>query len=356
MTGVIILPFERPIDQPPAPRHPLKSSPEPTRPPIALVAVDDGPRSTLEPLAGHWAVDLPEIERGEVELEQYWREVFARAGTRLVVVGTSNSARGRRVESAARHAAARIGLPIAAIEDYPGNFRELLDCPTRLLIVESAFSERVYRARPAAPPPIAVIAPVRYDRRRGRAQSAIVPQAPYAVLWAGQPETNACIATLEWLLPQLAGLPAQLIFRAHPRDPAFGSGIYRELFARAGIECLDVSAEPVETTLARRLDLVVTQFSSVAVDAGFAGVPSLHVLLPHAGGGLLRRLKGYDIPAICDAGAAFLATGGPRDDILRVALLDPSARKRVMARFRSYYATDAPTVQLVAAALRDIML
>ena len=326
------------------------------RPQVALVAVDDGPRSTLEPLAAHWGTDLPEPGGGDVELEQYWLDQFARSGTRLLVVGTSNSARGRRIESAARRAAARSGLPVAAIEDYPGNYDALPDCPTRLLIVESTFSERVYRARAASPPPIAVIPPARYDRWRGNARSAVVPQAPYTVLWAGQPETNDCVATLEWLLPQLAGLPAQLLFRAHPRDPALGGSLYSGLFARAGIECLDLSAEPVETTLARRVDLVVTQFSSVAVDAGFRGAPSLHVLLPDAGAATLRRLKRYDIPAICDAGAAFLATGGPRDDTLRVALLDPSARKRVMARFRSHYATDAPTVQLVAAALRDIML
>lgn len=319
------------------------------------MAVDDGPRSTLEPLASHLAVELPRFEAAAAASERYWLDAYAGSGTRLLVVGTSNSARGRRAESAARRAAAQSGVPVAAIEDYPGNYCELPDCRTRLLIVESAFSERVYRARPAAPPPITVIAPARYDRWRGKARSTVVPQAPYAVLWAGQPETNACVATLEWLLPQFAGLPAKLLFRAHPRDPALYASVYRELFARAGVEYLDVSAEPLEATLARRLDLVATQFSSVAVDAGFAGVPSLHVLLPDAGGGLLRRLKGYDIPAICDAGAAFLTTGGSGDRRLRAALLDAAAREGMMARFRDLYAVDAPTAQLVAAALRDII-
>jgi len=322
---------------------------------IALVAVDDGPRSTLEPLASHLARALPRFEGGAAESEPYWLDAYARAGSRLVVVGTSNSAPGRRIESAARRAATRAGLPVAAIEDYPGNYFEVPDSTTRLLIVESAFSERVYRARPGTPPPMAIIPPARYDRWRGKARKIVVPRAPYTVLWAGQPESNACVATLEWLLPRFAGLPVKLLLRAHPRDPAFGGRVYSELCAHAGIACLDTSTEPVEATLARQPDLVATQFSSVAVDAGFAGVPSLHVLLPHAGGGVLRRMKGYDIPAVCDAGAAFLATGGPRDDPLSVALLDPQARARVMARFGALYATEAPTVQLVAAALNDIM-
>lgn len=322
---------------------------------IALAAVDDGPRSTLDPVARQLATDLPRFEGGAAEDEPYWMDAFTRAGIRLLVVGTSNSARGRRVESAARRAAARGGVPVAAIEDYPGNYYELPDCPTRLLIVESAFSERVYRARSNAPPPIVIIPPARYDRWRGLGRRTVVPRAPHAVLWAGQPETNACVATLEWLFPQLAGLPLKLLFRAHPRDPALGSHVYHELIAHAGVECADVSAEPVEATLARQIDLVVTQFSSIAVDAGFAGVPSLHVLLPHAGGGLLRRLKGYDIPAICDAGAAFLAVGGPRDAPLGTALLDAAARERVMVRFRTLYAADVPKAHLVLAALRDIM-
>jgi len=321
-----------------------------------FVAADDGPRDTLRPVSQHCGTSLTDVRSNAAGDNGFWSTLLAKRRPALMVVGTSNSTRGRCIESVARCAATRAGIPVAAIEDYPGNYFEVPDSATRLLIVESAFSERVYRARPNPPPPIAVVAPARYDHWRGRARRTVVPQAPHAVLWAGQPETEACIATLEWLLAQFGDLPAQLLLRAHPRDPAFGGRVYSALCERTGIKCLDVSKEPVEATLARRLDLVVTQFSSVAVDAGFAGVPSLHVLLPHAGGELLRRLKGYDIPAICDAGAAFLATGGPQDAPLRMALLDPAARERVMVRFRTLYAAEAPTVQLVAAALRDIIL
>jgi hypothetical protein len=174
-------------------------------------------------------------------------------------------------------------------------------------------------------------------------------------LWAGQPETKACIATLNWLLARLRGLPVRLLFRAHPRDPAWGGRAYGQLRARARIDWLDVSGEPPSATLARRPHLVVTQFSSLAVDAGFAGIPSLHVLLPGAGAALLRRLKGYATPAICDFGAAFVATGSAHDDTVRGALLDVVARRRVLRRFRALYSTTKPTVHLVAKALRDII-
>lgn len=319
-----------------------------------LIAADDGPRDTLRPLVGFCDRPLADVRTPAAGEIGYWSALMAERRPELMVVGTSNSARGRRIESAARCAATGARLPVAAIEDYPGNYFDVPHAATRLLVVESAFSERVYRARPNTPP-MAIIPPARYDRWRGRAQDTAVPQAPYAVLWAGQPETAACVATLEWLLPQLAGLPLKLWFRAHPRDPALGGRVYGELLARGGVDSVDVSAEPLEATLARRLDLVVTQFSSVAVDAGFAGVPSLHLLLPAAGGGLLRQLKGYSIPAICDSGAAFLATGGPRDDLLRTALFDAAAREEVMRRFRVLYAVDTPTAQLVAAALQDII-
>jgi hypothetical protein len=334
----------------------LDSASPPARSPIALVAVDDGPRSTLAPVAAALAADLAGTAHADAGTAPYWMDEFSRLQIRLLVVGTSNSARGRLVEGAARLAAARVGVPVAAIEDYPGNYFELPGCATRLLVVESAFSEQVYRARPAVPPPMIVIPPARYDGWRGRAHVTVTPRAPYAVLWAGQPETQACVETLEWLIAELAGLPARLLLRAHPRDPARGGRVYRDLFTRAGIDWLDVSGEPVAATLARRIDLAVTQFSSVAVDAGFAGVPSLHVLLPQAGGLLLRQLKGYGVPAICDARAAFLATGGAQDDSVRAALLDAAARERVMARFHALYGTAAPTAQLVAAALHDIML
>jgi hypothetical protein len=319
-----------------------------------LVAVDGGPRETLQPIADQHGLHLQAVCEQFAERDDCWVTWLAEKQPQLLVAGTSNSERGRRVESAARRAATRIGMPVAVVEDYAGNYFDLPDCPTRLLVVESAFSERLYRARLAAPPAIAVIPSARYDRWRGKVQHTVVSREPFALLWAGQPETEACVATLEWLLAQL-GFTAQLLFRAHPRDPAIHGRTYSDLFASAGVDWLDVSAELLEKTLARRLDLVVTQFSSVAVEAGFAGVPSLHVLLPHAGGRLLRRLKGYEVPGICEAGAAFLATSEQQGSMLRSALLDGTARERVIARFRTLYAADAPTAKLVAMALRAIL-
>ena len=54
--------------------------------------------------------------------------------------------------------------------------------------------------------------------------------------------------------------------------------------------------------------LVITQFSSVALEAGFYGVPSAWVLVPGAGAQSLHAKKGYRVPALCAAGGAGLAS------------------------------------------------
>jgi hypothetical protein len=142
-----------------------------------LVAADDGPRETLRPLARHLGAPLTDVTAA-AGTRRFWSGLLARRRPALVVVGTSNSKRGRRVESAARYAAAAGGVPVAAIEDYPGNYFDLPRCPTRLLIVESAFSARVYRARKTPPPPMRIIPPARYDHWRGRSHSTPAPRPP----------------------------------------------------------------------------------------------------------------------------------------------------------------------------------
>jgi hypothetical protein len=108
-------------------------------------------------------------------------------------------------------------------------------------------------------------------------------------------------------------------------------------------------------TLARDFQLVVTQFSSVAVEAGFLGIPSLHVLLAQAGGGALQAMKGYNTPAVCAAGAAFVARDNtPVQDVVGT-LTDETARRAVLARFVEAYQADTPTLPMVMEALAGII-
>jgi hypothetical protein len=284
-----------------------------------LAAGDDGARAALEPLLSHGA-------RFEESL----------AAARALVAGTSQSDSGFAREAAARREAAKLGIPVACIEDFPGNYRAVPGAPTRLLVVEGEFSARLYRERlgPRCPA-LAVIPPARYDALRGSARNPGSRGAAKRVLWAGQPETRSCVTTLRAIAPFLRGKEIELLFRAHPRDaghPAAYEGL--------GIRWRDVSAAPIEEIYRAPLDLVVTQYSSIALEAGFLGVPSVHVLLPDAGGQLLGSQKGYAVPMPCEAGASFLVRAPEPLDELERALFDTAARAGAIQRFRELYHAD----------------
>ena len=301
---------------------------------VALAAGDDGPRAALAPLLAFGA---------------QWGE--ARTGLAALVCGTSQSDAGFALEAATRRQAANLGIPVACIEDFPGNYRPVEGAPTRKLIVEGEFSEALYRRRLGSKcPELVVVAPARYDTLRGREANPGSAKPPYRVLWAGQPETSACLATLEAITPFLRSEDVELLFRAHPRDPGHPAA-YRAL----GFPLKNVTAAPIEELYRAPLDLVVTQYSSIAVEAGFLGVPSVHVLLPEAGGGLLLQQKGYSVPMPCEAGASFLVEGRASLHILERALRDAPARRAVISRFRESYHADTPQAPKLLDALAGII-
>jgi len=193
---------------------------------------------------------------------------------------------------------------------------------------------------------MAALAPARYDALRGRAPNPGSRRPPYRVLWAGQPETGSCLATLAFAAPFLGSGEVEVLFRAHPRDAGHPHA-YKDLRFR----CKDVTATPLDELYRSPLDLVVTQFSSIAVEAGFLGVPSVHVLLPGAGARLLMSQKGYAAPMPCAAGASFLVEGTKSRSLLERALRDAPARNAVMARFRELYQADTPQAARLAEAL-----
>ncbi|MEW6690826.1 MAG: hypothetical protein AB1452_17245 [Pseudomonadota bacterium] len=301
---------------------------------VVLAAGDDGARAALAPLE-------PAGARFGASLES----------ARALVAGTSQSAAGFRMEVQARREAARRVMPVVCIEDFPGNYRDVEGAPTRLLVVEGKFCSALYRERLGAKaPPMAVLPPARYDALRTRARNPGSAGPPWRVLWAGQPETDACLATLRGIAPFLRSSEVELLFRAHPRDAGHPRA-YEELSLRF----TDVTALPLEDLYRAPLDLVVTQFSSIAVEAGFLGVPSVHVLFPEAGAKLLEAQKGYRLPMACEFGAAF-HVGSPQSlDVLEQALHDTPARRAVISRFRELYRADTPQAAKLARHLAGII-
>jgi hypothetical protein len=178
---------------------------------------------------------------------------------------------------------------------------------------------------------------LRYDGLRARLREIRATGGPFdsgTVVWAGQPETDACIRTLECLVPAVKEANGRLLFRAHPRDEGYQDGAY-DLFLT---EAEDATRVPLEQIFRRRPGMVVTQFSSVAVEAGFWAIPALHVLLLEAGLQLLER-KGYSELPWCASGAA-LSAKAPRDVaiLMRAGLNDPHLRRRLLHAFDNHFA------------------
>ncbi len=323
--------------------------------PALAVAGDAGARAAVAPLARHFRAEfLADTGSGPGNVAE-WRARLASPRCPLLICGTSSTAAAWDAEALARRTARDLAVPLLCVEDFPGNYRHVPGGMPDLLVVEGGFSTRLYADRGDPPPPMIAIPPLRYDPLRGIRRRADDPGAVPVLLWAGQPEPDHCLATLRWLADALGGRPCRLLFRAHPGDPARATGFYSAVLAAIDPDWQDAGGIPLADALRREIHLVVTQFSSVAVEAGFLGIPALFVLLPEAGGGSLLRLKGYPLPSLCAEGAAFAVTSPRGGGELHKALFDVGARAAVRARFARCYATDAPVLPLVARRLERIM-
>ncbi len=218
------------------------------------------------------------------------------------------------------------------MEDFPGNYVRVPGAEPRLLVVDGDLGSRLARIKEPSLD-VRLFPNLRYDRLRRRLDELRSGRMTgNAVLWVGQPETDDGLKTLYRLLPALATRSIRVWLRAHPRDAGYSLGAY------AGLDAEDVSSLPLEQCLARRPRLVITQFSSVAIEAGFWGIPSLNVLFADAGGKTLAAKKGYSVPPWCEEGAAFLLAE-PREmgNVLDRALGCIEARKSVMQAFDRYF-------------------
>lgn len=305
---------------------------------IGYVAVDHGPSLTLQLLTSHlggaW-LDSNAREPGA------FIEQLQRKGIELLVCGTSDSPHGRMIEATARTASTRLAVPILVVEDFPGNFTPVADGNPRLLCVESSFAADLARQKLDDDLSVHIGPSLRYDGLRSKLdalRSSGCRAGETAALWIGQPETGDALETLRVVTPALRAQDCALWFRAHPRDEGYRNGAYETLLSQSGVTVRDMTHSSLDDCLARRPRLVVTQFSSVGVEAGFWGIPSLNVLLPGAGGGRLLERKGYAVPPWCDGGAAFFVIAPLEvEEVLESAMRSERAREQIQKRFDDYF-------------------
>ena len=311
-----------------------------------LAAVHKGPYLALAPLerelgaraciwllSGTAAAERRRAGLAFRPMPRNFAKAVAALAPRGLIRGTSELPERRNPERRLADAFAAAGLPVFAVEDFPGNYTAAPSAPLDALFVAHR-TTRLRHARRGVPARKIVVAgnpryaeplPSAPSRRAARARFGLGREP--VVLWAGQPDGASGRRTLAALSPALNRAGAVVLFRAHPRDPAF-----RRPTALAGVRLVDAGREPLWTAV-RASDLVLTQFSSLAVEAGRLGVPALFALLPGAGRAYLKRRTGMTALPWCDEGSAFqLDDAGRAGAVLTRALGDAAARRRALAR------------------------
>lgn len=301
------------------------------------MAGDRGPRAALEPIAAEVMCDFLPTDSADSGTDSYWDAVLRTVGPELLFVGTSESEQGLAIEAAARRAACCLGLRSVCVEDFPGNYRGIAGCRDGLLVADGAFSlDLAVMRHPGAFSGAIALNGLRYDPLRTTRPVKPVPPTGRAI-WVGQPETANNLATIELLVPALRASGCELLFRAHPRDAGYSSGAYRELLHAAGSTMDDVSSLSWAECLGRRPSLVLTQYSSLAVEAGFHGIPSVNALFADIGARQLSRTKGYANPPWCEAGAALLISEPREVQSVLSKARDPQSRAAVLGAFVDYF-------------------
>lgn len=341
---------------------------------VVFTAVHMGPYQSIAPLEprldGHavWAVDgiarrhrsgrgEPFVDPAAIRRGGGPSEFLARARARAVVRSTSDDVDGVSLEDALTVAAAAADIPVVVVEDFPGNFHAAPDGRGDALCVETEATAALHAERGVAPARIYVTGNPRYDHlrevdaaaRRAAVRAELGLGSDPLALWVGQPDAGDSYATLEAVLPALRAASATVLFRAHPRDVVYAEGRYARLLDEAGVPVRDATAAPDVIGLCCAADLVVTQFSSVAVEAGYLGTPALFVLLEHLGGLYIRKRKGYAIPPWCKENCAFLLDDAKMAAVVvDGAMHDTEAREAVRVNFARRYATRPPSASAVA--------
>lgn len=238
----------------------------------------------------------------------------------------------------------RTGIPVFVVEDFPLNFRPIDGSPFDLVFVDSDETRERHRRLGLPAGRICVSGSPRYAKILKPFSDRPVPSPP-TVLWAGQPDGEASLGTVKALLPALAACKARLLFRPHARDDKRFLPRYAELFRTYPFSVEDVTVPSGMASLYRRVDLVVTQYSSAALEAGCYGVPSAFVMLSRFGVASMTAFKGHTTLPWANSGAVFRVDNEAElSKALKIALFDRIQRRRAMERFEAlvHFNADAP--------------
>jgi len=303
--------------------------------------------------AGLPYVSIDQIDRDWPGVPAFLRE----NGFKAIVIGTSVNHSEPNLEDLVSDAAVKAGIPVFAVEDFHGNYRQSPTGRLDGLFVEGPAAVQFHVERGIDPGLVHDTGNPRYDALKAintaeigaRTRQRLSLSDERVMLWAGQPDDDNSFLALERLIEGYAGNAITLLFRAHPRDEIYLEGRYTELLATTAINVIDVSAEANAIGLYCAADLVVTQFSSAALEASHLGVPALLVLFDDLGKKYLRTNKGYELPPWCRDNCSFLIEDGNKIlEGLERALFNDVARAEIIGNFQARFSSDEGVAKSIA--------
>ncbi len=304
--------------------------------------MDPGPRQTLASLRLGY-MPMIELANSDILNTRYWVRLLRDYRADALVLGTSTSELGIKVEQSCLNAAGDLRIPVIVVEDSPGNCKPNRYLLSELIVVESNLFANYVQQKADMVHNTSIIAgaSVRYDPLRlqvklGRQFNT--KNSSHRLVWLGQPETQANLISLEILLPCLSRMGLELLFKAHPRDEGYRRGEYEQLFSGHKNKIMDVSGFDTTRFLACQPGLTLTHFSTMAIDFAFLGIPSCNVLFPESGGKIYTEMTGLKRPFLCEAGGSGTISNVSSVELeLEGLLFDNAVRKDLMARFDEYF-------------------
>lgn len=351
--------------------------------PFLLVAQHAGPYLSIEPLGPEFGetqtaflVDgaareqrvrnnLPYIDGSQV-IDKWggFERLLVEGKVEAIIRSTSETSTPDSVEVLASRAAASLGIPVFVVEDFPGNYQPLLEEPLSGLFVEDESMVEFHQSKGVEQNKIFSTRNPRYARLqkvdrepvRVSTRDALGLGDEPIILWAGQPDGDNSYLTLQRLLGNYPKAAPTLLFRAHPRDQAYHDCKYESLIAAGPAKIIDVSDWPDNLALCCASDLVVTQFSSVAVEASYLGVPALFVLFEYLGRKSFKELKGYGQPVWCVEGCSFLIEREEEiSKTMNSAIFNEDARSIVKTNFQRRFGSQNNSAKLIAERIKAMV-
>lgn len=227
-----------------------------------------------------------------------------------------------------------------------------------ILIVENNFSKTIYKKGHSSLPKMITCPAVRYDylRKSKFDFKKIKRKSSNCVLWAGQPEIDSNLSTLKILIPILNKLSVTLLFKAHPADKFYKKAGYLNYLNKLRMPWIDITGHKVDADLFDPVDLVITQFSTFAIEAGFYGIPSLSVLFDSAGKNLLlERTGSIATSTIVNDACFFIYEQKGLLDYLKMCLTNQAQRKKVLLNFDQLYKTQSIQLPRLLRKIEDII-